>query len=193
MISDAQAAPETPGPAITTRRLVLRRWRDADRVPFAALNADPEVTRYLRKPLTREESDAFVDRIERTFETRGLGVWAVEVADTAEFIGFTGLWPTRFDAHFTPAIEVGWRLARSAWGHGYATEAAMASVRFGFDHLGLDEIVSFTAEINTRSIAVMRRIGMVRDPADDFDHPDIPPESPLRRHVLYRISPPVAQ
>ena len=168
--------------AVRTQRLVLRRWRDADREPFAALNADPEVMEHFPQPLTRSESDAFVDRIEAGFEKYGYGLWAVSV-DSA-FIGFVGLQWTQFVA----AVEIGWRLARPAWGHGYATEAAIAVRDFAFRDIGLDEIVSFTTYRNERSQAVMRRIGMTHDPADDFDHPGLPVDHPMRPHVLYRLT-----
>ncbi|WP_310738109.1 GNAT family N-acetyltransferase [Microbispora sp. H10949] len=169
---------------IRTDRLVLRRWREEDKEPFAALNADPVVMEHFPATLTREESDTFVERIEAAFDERGFGLWAVE-ADGV-FIGFTGLQVPRFAAHFTPCVEIGWRLARSAWGHGYATEAARASLEHGFGTLGLTEVVSFTAVPNLRSQAVMRRLGMTRDPGEDFDHPVLPEGHPLRRHVLYR-------
>jgi RimJ/RimL family protein N-acetyltransferase len=168
---------------LRTARLVMRRWREEDREPFAALNADPAVMEHFPGLLTRGESDALVDRIEAAFETDGFGLWALEVG--GEFIGFTGL----ARPGFRPEVEVGWRLARHAWGHGYASEAARAAVTFGFDEVGLTEIVSFTVPANVRSRAVMERIGMTRDPADDFDHPRVPAGSPLRRHVLYRIHP----
>ncbi|HEX6444946.1 MAG TPA: GNAT family N-acetyltransferase [Streptosporangiales bacterium] len=174
-------------PEIRTSRLLLRGWRDSDLAPFAALNADPEVTRYLAGPLSREESDARVKRIEREFTEHGFGLWAVEVAASGEFVGFTGLSVPAFQAHFTPAVEVGWRLARSAWGNGYATEAARAAVAYGFGAAGLDEIVSFTTVANRASRAVMERLGMTRDPADDFDHPRLAADHPLRPHVLYRL------
>ncbi len=170
---------------LSTPRLVLRRWRPEDRAPFAALNADPEVMEHFPAPLSRAESDAFVDRIEAGFAEHGFGLWAVEVVATGEFVGFTGLSRPRF----MPGVEVGWRLARPAWGHGYASEAARAAVRHGFEAVGLPEIVSFTVPANVRSHAVMRRIGMTRDPDGDFDHPRVPEGSPLRRHVLYRILP----
>ena len=128
------------------------------------------------------------DRIEARMEEEGFGLWAVEVVDGAPFIGFIGLSVPRFETHFTPCVEVGWRLSRENWGYGYATEGALASLAFGFDTLGLDEIVSFTAPGNVRSRAVMERIGMTRDPQDDFDHPSLPEGHPLRRHVLYRIA-----
>jgi RimJ/RimL family protein N-acetyltransferase len=172
---------------LRTERLLLRPWRPADREPFAALNADAEVMRHFPAPLTREQSDAFADRIEATFEQQGWGLWAVEVRDGGEFVGFTGLGRPSFDAHFMPAIEIGWRLARGAWGRGYATEAARAAAAFGFETLAADELVSFTAVANTRSRAVMERLGMTYDPADDFDHPSVPAGHELRRHVLYRL------
>jgi RimJ/RimL family protein N-acetyltransferase len=177
------------GPEIRTERLVLRRWRETDRAPFAAMNADPVVMEFFPKLLTREESDDFVDRIEAAFEERGWGLWAVEVVDGGAFAGFVGLWPADFDADFTPAVEIGWRLDAPFWGRGYAPEAAKAALQFGFEELGLDEIVSFTAVINVKSQRVMQKIGMTSDPADGFDHPrpDVPER--LRRHVLYRISP----
>ena len=173
-------------PELRTERLLLRRWRDGDREPFAALNADPEVMEFFPEPLNRWRSDDLVDQVEASLERRGFGLWAVEVRATETFVGFAGLGVPGFDAHFTPAIEVGWRLARSAWGQGYATEAGGAALAFGFEQLGLTEIVAFTAAENRRSRAVMERLGMSRDPADDFDHPELLEESPLRRHVLYR-------
>jgi RimJ/RimL family protein N-acetyltransferase len=173
---------------LRTSRLLLRRWREADLVPFAALNADPYVMEHFPACLSREESDSLARRIEAHFEANGYGLWAVEIRATAEFIGFTGLSMPSFQAHFTPAVEVGWRLARSAWGQGYATEAARASLAFAFDEAGLEEVVSFTTPANLRSQAVMRRLGMRHNPADDFDHPGIAPGAQLRRHVLYRIA-----
>ncbi|MGW4641555.1 GNAT family N-acetyltransferase [Sphaerisporangium sp. NPDC004334] len=172
---------------LTTGRLILRRWREDDLRPFAELNADPEVMEHFPAPLTRQESDALAGRIMSLMEEHGFGLWAVEVARSGKFIGFTGLAPQTFQAHFTPAVEVGWRLRRSAWGHGYATEAATASLGHAFGQAGLDQVVSMTATTNLRSQAVMRRLGMTCDPADDFDHPRIDEGSPLRRHVLYRL------
>ena len=174
-------------PVLTTARLLLRGWRAADREPFAALNADPEVIAHLGSPLDRAGSDALMARIEAGWHEHGFGLWAVQVLANDQFMGFVGLSRPSFEAHFTPAVEVGWRLARDAWGHGYATEAAIASVEFGFDVLGLEEIVSFTVPANVRSRRVMERLGMTRDPADDFDHPRIAVGNPLRRHVLYRL------
>ncbi len=172
---------------LKTRRLRLRQWQNADLGPFAVLNADPEVTRYLPGRLNRQQSDELATGLREAIDRRGWGLWAVEVAAVRSFIGFVGLNRPRFPAHFTPAVEVGWRLARPYWGHGYATEAASAALSFGFEQLGLEEIVSFTAAINERSIRVMVRLGMSRQPAEDFDHPSVP-DGPLRHHVLYRIS-----
>ena len=174
---------------LRTGRLLLRRWRPADRAPFAAMNADPEVMEHFPAPLTRAESDAMVERIEAGFAAHGFGLWALEVAGTGEFIGFTGLSVPGFDAHFTPAVEVGWRLARPAWGHGYASEAARRALAAAFEDYQLPGVVSFTSVTNVRSQAVMRRIGMTHDPADDFGHPSLPPGHRLHRHVLYRIRP----
>ncbi|MFG2332490.1 GNAT family N-acetyltransferase [Streptomyces sp. NPDC048604] len=171
---------------LRTDRLRLRRWRDSDLEPWAAMNADPEVREHLGDLLTREQSDASVARFRSEFDERGYGWWAVEVLATREFIGFAGLDPVDDGMPFT-GVEVGWRLARSAWGHGYATEAALAGLAFGFETLGLPEILAVTTATNLRSQAVMRRIGMIRDPADDFDDPNVP-DGPLRRNVLYRIS-----
>ena len=170
-----------------TERLVMRQWCDADREPFAALNADPQVMEHFPNRLSRAQSDAFVDRMAAALDRNGYGLWALEVAGTGAFIGFAGLQRATFEAPFTPDMEVGWRLARSAWGHGYATEAARAAVRYAFTELDLAELVSFTVPANVRSQAVMRRLGMTHDEADDFDHPRIPPGHPLRRHVLYRL------
>jgi RimJ/RimL family protein N-acetyltransferase len=172
---------------LVTSRLRLRQWRDADVNPFAALNADPEVMRHFPGCLTRDQSEELATSIRATIDRQGWGLWAVEVAAGPSFIGFVGLNRPRFNAHFTPAVEVGWRLARASWGNGYATEAAAAALSFGFEQLDLGEIVSFTAPVNERSIRVMRRLGMRREPADDFDHPNVS-DGPLRRHVLYRIS-----
>jgi ribosomal-protein-alanine N-acetyltransferase len=159
----------------------------ADREPFAALNVDPAVMEYFPAPLSRRGSDHLIEMIENGFEQRGFGLWAVEVRATETFIGFTGLSEPSFESHFTPAVEIGWRLAREAWGEGYAAEAARASLAFGFEEIGFDQIVSFTSAENMRSRAVMERIGMTRNPHDDFDHLGLPDDHPLGRHVLYRI------
>ncbi len=175
------------GPELRTDRLVLRRWRDRDRAPFAALNTDPVVMEHFPGPLNRTKSDDFVDRIEAGFEERGYGLWAVEVSDVASFIGFIGLNPATFDAPFTPALEVGWRLDRAHWGQGYATEGGRASLEFAFGELGVDEVVSFTTVRNDRSRRVMERLGLRHDGDGDFDHPNLPHGHPIRPHVLYRI------
>jgi RimJ/RimL family protein N-acetyltransferase len=157
--------------------------------PFAELNSDPEVMRYFPAMLTREESDALATAIRRALERQGWGLWAVEVIDGPSFVGFVGLNDPSFDAHFMPAVEVGWRLGREHWGHGYATEAGQAALEFGFDQLELDQIVAMIGLDNSRSQQVAERLGMTRDPADDFDHPRVPP-GPLRRHALYRLDRP---
>lgn len=181
-------------PALRTERLLLRAWRETDRAPFAALNGDSAVMEHFPSTLTRAESDAFVDRIIDTWETRGLGLWAVEVVEPPEeadaFIGYVGLWP--WDSVAPGLVEVGWRLARRSWGNGYAPEGARAALAFGFDQLGLAEIVSFTVPQNTRSRRVMEKIGMTHDPERDFDHPRIDPavHPEYVRHVLYRIGRP---
>ena len=172
-------------PELVTDRLVLRGWRPADRAPFAALNADPEVMRHFPRTQSRAESDTLVAAQRTLIEERGWGLWAVEAPE--RFIGFVGLSVPRFEAHFTPAVEVGWRLARHGWGKGYATEAARAAVAFGFSELGLDEIVSFTAVGNDRSRRVMERLEMTWDAAEDFQHPLLEVGDPLRHHVLYRL------
>ncbi len=172
---------------LRTERLLLRPWRDEDRAPFAALNADPEVVRHLPGALDRAASDALLDRLEAQRRELGYGLWAVEVVGGAACIGFVGLQPLPFDQPPAPAVEVGWRLAREHWGRGYATEGARGALAHAFDVLGLDEVVSMTVPANTRSRAVMERLGMHRDPADDFDHPGLPVGHPLRRHVLHRL------
>jgi RimJ/RimL family protein N-acetyltransferase len=174
-------------PALRTERLILREWRDADLAPFAALNADPAVMEFFPKLLSRGESDGFAARIRADLAERGFGLWALEAPGVASFIGFTGLAVPRFDSHFTPCVEVGWRIAREHWGRGYAPEAAAEALAHGFGALGLAEVVSFTAAGNARSRRVMEKLGMAHDPADDFEHPSLPPGHRLRRHVLYRI------
>ena len=173
---------------LRTERLWLRRWTAADREPFAAMNADARVVEHLPAPLSREESDTFVDRIEGHFDRHGFGLWAVEIPAVTSFAGFVGLSVPRFESHFTPCVEIGWRLAAPYWGRGYATEGARAALAVGFETLGLGEIVSSTVPGNLRSRRVMEKIGMARDPADDFDHPALPEGHRLRRHVLYRIA-----
>jgi ribosomal-protein-alanine N-acetyltransferase len=173
---------------LSSGRLRLRRWRDEDRAPFAAMNADPRVMEFFPAPLSRAESDALVDRVEAHFDRHGFGAWAIEAPGVAPFVGFTGLSVPRFEAPFMPCVEIGWRLAVAHWGRGYATEAAQLALDYGFKTLGLAEIVSFTASMNFRSRAVMERLGLRRDPSGDFDHPALPEGHPLCRHVLYRLA-----
>lgn len=183
----------TRGPELQTERLLLRRWRERDREPFAAMNADPEVMRHFPAPLDRAGSDRLVDVIEGRFEHDGFGLWAVEPLtgdDAGRFAGFAGLTPAPDQMPFSPAVEVGWRLSCWSWGRGYATEAGLASLAFAFGDLVMEEIVSFTTTTNDRSMAVMGRLGMSRDPKDDFEHPLIPDGHRLRPHVLYRIAAP---
>ncbi len=175
-------------PELRTKRLLLRAWSGSDRGPFAALNADPEVMQHFRRPLSTQESDAFVDLIGDRFERSGWGLWAVEIDGGDPFIGYVGLWPADFVAPGT--VEVGWRLARCSWGQGYAPEAAAEALRFGFENAGLDEIVSFTVPANTNSLRVMDKIGLCHRPDRDFDHPavDAAAHPHLVRHVLYSLS-----
>lgn len=172
--------------AIETPRLRLRQWRDADYAPFVALNADADVMRYFPAPLTRAESDAMADRCRTLIAGRGWGLWAVERKLDAAFIGFVGLHEPAAALPFSPCVEIGWRLAREAWGAGLATEAARAALAYGFGTLGLDQIVAFTTLENRRSRAVMERLGM-RGDAPGFGHPALPPGHPLRPHCLYRL------
>jgi RimJ/RimL family protein N-acetyltransferase len=172
---------------LETERLVLRRWNADDRVLFAALNADPEVMEFFPATLSSAASDAMVDRIEAHFDEHAFGLWAIEPKINREFAGFLGLWPATFEAQFTPAVEVGWRLAKRYWGQGYATEGARAAMEDGFDRIGLSEIVSFTTATNLRSRRVMEKLGMAHDPRDDFEHPSMGADDPLRPHVLYRL------
>lgn len=173
---------------LSSDRILLRRWRDEDRAPFAAMNADPRVMEFYPRHLDRAQSDSMIDRIEEHLCARGFGLWAAEVPRVAPFIGYVGLSVPQFAAHFTPCVEIGWRLAAEYWGHGYATDAARLALAHGFGPLALPAVVSFTSAENRRSRAVMERLRMHRDPAEDFDHPDLPEGHPLRRHVLYRLS-----
>ncbi len=171
---------------LTTPRLILRQWRESDLEPFAAMNADPRVREFFPSMLTREESDLQAKHFADAIEKIGWSFWAVEVKSTGKFIGFIGLTNVQFTASFTPAVEIGWRLAYDSWGHGYATEGAQAALKFGFEVLNLPEIVSFAVVGNVRSQRVMEKLGMLREPESDFDHPE-KPEGPLRRHVFYRL------
>jgi len=180
--------PPTPR-ELRTPRALLRQWREEDRGPFAELNADAEVMEHFPKTLTRAESDAFADRIVAGIADRGWGLWAVEITAKDVFAGFVGLNPVAFEAPFTPAVEIGWRIARSYWGQGIATEAASAVLGYAFGTLGLDEVVSFTSTGNLRSQRVMEKLGMRHDATDDFDHPGLSRGHHLSRHVLYRAAP----
>jgi RimJ/RimL family protein N-acetyltransferase len=171
-----------------TERLLLRQWRPADREPFAAMNADAAVMAHFPAPLTRDQSDQLVEAIEAAWARDGFGLWAVEVDGAAPFVGFVGLAVPGFEAPFTPAVEIGWRLDRRHWGRGYATEAGHSVLAAAFGELGLDEVVSFTSLENVRSQRVMARLGLHHDPADDFDNPRMPAGHRLVRHVLYRVT-----
>ncbi len=174
-------------PEVRTSRLTLRAWRDGDLRPFAAMNADSRVMEYFPALLSERESNALVARIHRHFGAHGFGLWAVEVTGHASFAGFVGLTHSLFAAHFTPCVDLGWRLAREHWGKGYAREAARAVIQLAFERLALDQVVAFTAAENARSRRVMDALGMTRDERGDFDHPYVPAGHPLRRHVLYRL------
>lgn len=178
---------------IETERLLLRQWLDEDLEPFASLCADPRVMEFLPATLTRSETAQMIARIRRGFERHGFGLWAVELPRShrsegrTEMIGFIGLSVPAFEAHFMPCVEIAWRLARGHWGQGYATEGARAVLDLAFDLTGLQEVVAFTVPGNLASRRVMEKLGMTRDPADDFDHPLLPADHPLRPHVLYRF------
>jgi len=171
---------------LETPRLILRPWREEDLEPFAAMNRDPEVMRYFPSTSDLEASRALIERARASFTALGFGPWAVERPGIDPFIGFIGLSVPRFQAHFTPCVEIGWRLARRHWGLGLATEGARAVLDHALGPLGLREVVSFTTETNLPSRRVMDKLGMTHDPADDFRHPKLPPEHPMSPHVLYR-------
>lgn len=173
---------------IETDRLLLRGWERRDRQPFAEMNADPRVMEFMPSCLSAEESDQLVDRIEDHFARHGYGLYAAELRANRQFIGFIGLQVPAFHAHFTPCVEIGWRLAACYWGRGLATEGATAVVKYAFDVLDLGSLVSFTVPANIRSRHVMEKICMTRNPSEDFDHPGLPEGHPLRRHVLYRLA-----
>ena len=177
---------------LETERLLLRRWQDSDREPFAAINADPRVMEFFPGLLTREESDQLIDSIESHFDNRGLGLFATELKAERALIGFIGLHVATFQAHFTPCVEIGWRIAAPYWGKGLATEGSREVIRYAFEWLRLESLVSFTAPENVASRRLMEKLGMTHDPAEDFDHPRLPPGHRLRRHVLYRLKNPVS-
>jgi len=172
---------------ITTERLLLRRWRDADRLPFRSMNADPRVMEFMPGLLSSDASDELILRSEEHFDRHGFGPFAAELRADGAFLGYVSLWVPTFDAHFMPAVEIGWRLNADYWGRGLATEGARALAHHAFTELGLDSLVSFTVPENLRSRRVMEKLGMVHNLRDDFDHPSLPEGHPLRRHVLYRL------
>ena len=171
-----------------TPRLTLREWRDEDVDAFVAMFSDPLAMEFLPAQQDRAAIEAIIGRVRAHFAEHGFGWWAAELKGTGAFIGFVGLARVPFEAHFTPAVEIGWRLASAHWHQGYATEGAKAALEAGFTQLGLKEIVSFTVPANQRSRRVMERIGMCHEEADDFDHPRLAADHPLRRHVFYRLA-----
>lgn len=176
---------------IETERLLLRRWEESDLLSWAALNQDPVVMEFMGRVLSEADSYAFIKRAKRSWEELGYGPFAVENADTNEFIGYIGLAQCQFESRFTPAVEIGWRLAHKYWNQGYATEGASAVLDWAFNTVALDEVVSFTSPLNSRSRPVMERIGMKRDASGDFEHPNVALGSPLRLHMLYRKRKPI--
>lgn len=184
-------APTRTFDTIRTERLVMRRWKESDLEPFAALNADPETMVYFPSTVDRAGSDKFVDHMEAEFDELGYGLWALEVTETGLFIGFTGLHALPADVPGAGGMEIGWRLAKHAWHHGYATEAARAAQGVAFGGAGLDELWSMTAVLNEPSQAVMRRIGMSE--VTRFEHPRVADGSPLKPHVMYHLARPAAR
>lgn len=172
---------------IQTGRLLLRHWREEDREPFFQMNSDPRVMEFMPECMTRADSDLLLGRINEHFREHGFGLLALELLEEQAFIGFLGLAVPSFDAHFTPCVEIGWRLSADHWGRGLATEGARAVVQYAFEKMTLDALVSFTTLGNIRSRRVMKKIGMTHHASDDFDHPNLPEGHPLRRHVLYRL------
>jgi RimJ/RimL family protein N-acetyltransferase len=177
----------TKSAIIETPRVILRHWRGSDREPFARMNADPRVMEFFPSPLSAAQSDALISKIESHFRRHGFGLYAAELRSDGSFAGFIGLSVPSFRAHFTPCVEIGWRLAWQAWGQGLATETAQAILEHARTVLRLPAVVSITVPENVRSRRVMEKLGMTHDPLEDFDHPQLPPGHPLRRHVLYRL------
>jgi len=174
-------------PNLNSDRVILRQWREEDLIPFAKMNSDPIVMECFPAILSQKESDELAEKIQNHFQKHGFGLWVVEIPRITKFAGFIGLNIPQFEAHFTPCVEIGWRLKKEYWGQGYATEGAKLCLEFGFNQLQLNEIVSFTAQVNTRSRRVMEKLGMTHNPQDDFLHPLLPRNHPLSYHVLYRI------
>lgn len=173
---------------LRTPRVLLRQWKDSDTDAWALMNADTEVRRYFPSVLSRTEAEGEADRIRASIAQRGWGMWALEVPGVHPFAGFVGLNLPGYEAPWMPAVEIGWRLAPAAWHQGYATEGAAAALHFAFTQLELPQVVAMSVPANTPSHRVMERIGMVRDTAADFDHPRVPDGSPLKRHILHRIT-----
>lgn len=171
---------------LETSRLILRDWQQSDLEPFCQLNADEEVMNFFPNTLTTEQTLTLHQAIETEFNEYGFGLYAVEVKENNDFIGFIGFHRATFDADFTPCVEIGWRLKKVAWGKGYATEGAKACLQYGFRHLRFNDIYSFTADINTPSKNVMKKIGL--NFIKTFDHPKIEDSSPLKKHVLFHIN-----
>ena len=171
---------------LKTERLLLRQWRSEDYTAFSKMNEEPDVMEFYPATLTQKESDAMADKIKNLIEKNGWGFWAVELIDESQFIGFVGLYEPAYILPVTPCVEIGWRLDKNYWGKGYATEAAMAALNFGFSELDLKEIFSFTSINNFKSRAVMERLNMYNT-NQNFEHPIIPENNPLREHVLYKI------
>ena len=172
---------------LRTRRLILRQWKESDLLPFARMNADQRVMEFMLGKMTKEETRQSIERIKKHFDAHGFGHWAVEIADSKKFIGCVGLNIPRYTLPFSPCVEVAWRICAEEWGKGYAPEAANEALRDGFERVGLQEIVSFTALTNLKSRRVMEKLGMQHCPAENFDHPMVPRCHSLRQHVLYRM------
>jgi RimJ/RimL family protein N-acetyltransferase len=183
----ARATPIAVDQVLRTDRLILRRWRDSDREPFAEMNADPRVMELLPGLLSKEESDLLIGKFEAHFNEHGYGKWAVELRRDSRFIGYVGCSIVTFDAFFTPCVEIGWRLSHDSWGQGLATEGAREAMRHVFEQMRVPSLVSFTVPANVRSRRVMEKLEMTHDAAEDFDYPLLREGHPLRRHVLYRL------
>ncbi len=173
---------------LETKRLILRDWEEKDIIPFVGMNQDPEVMKFFPNLLSCDESINLIHRTQKQLSDYGFCLFAVELRETSEFIGFVGLSVPGFQAHFTPCVEIGWRIAKKYWNQGFATEAAKAVLREAFERYGLNEVVSFTAKTNKVSIRIMEKIGLQHDPKDDFNHPNLAINHPLSEHVLFRLS-----
>jgi RimJ/RimL family protein N-acetyltransferase len=172
---------------LRTRRLILRRWKESDLLPFARMNADQRVMEFMLGKMTKEETRQSIEGVKKHFDAHGFGRWAVEIDDSGKFIGFVGISIPPYTLPFSPCVEVAWRICPEEWGRGYAPEAAKEALRDGFERVGLEEIVSFTTLTNLKSRRVMEKLGMQHCPDQNFDHPMVPEGHSLRRHVLYRM------